>query len=402
MAPYLAMITELSVLLWDGAKSLPSEQPSASYNYFGTDASGLLGWWPVSGAVSSSVLPHKIYVGTCEPSTVPNGSIAAPFADLPDAISYLSGRGEQWVEIHISSGEYNGVDFPAGKTIALISDSGGVFISHSRFTADGSGNSRFIGRNLLFQSLDTNSPISSTDIYNVRLDDCVINEGVSNNGNCDLRLVFDRVSIAKETTSTLLTATDTQFGQTINSELRTATRCTFPETLKLAGLRAEFYGCTFFGAPTTITMTNGSGNERCYFDKASAVAFAAIDGDVAGGEPESQYDGPWLIRTDGTFSDGQCARLRTPILVRPCTGDSLDTSDMIGIVSPAQPTANRLALVWGHGRVPLSGYPDRPLYRDGSGLLVPFASIGAGRYTQRVGQYNGDAIYLQIGEEIMA
>lgn len=396
------MSTELSVLLWDGAKSLPSEQPSASYNYFGTDASGLLGWWPVSGAISPSVLPHKIYVGTCEPSTVPNGSIAAPFADLPDALSYLSGRGEQWVEIHISSGEYNGVDFPAGKTIALISDSGGVFISHCRFTADGSGNSRFIGRNLLFQSLDTNSPSSSTDIYNVKLDDCVINEGVSNNGNCDLRLVFERVSIAKETTSTLLTATDTQFGQTINSELRTATRCTFPETLKLAGLRAEFYGCTFLGAPTTITMTNGSGNERCYFDKASAVAFAAIDGDVAGGEPESQYDGPWLIRADGTFIEGQCAYMRTPTLVRPCSGNTPDTSLMVGIVVPAQPTPNRMALVWSKGRVPVTGFPQRTLYRDVSGNPVPYGSIPSGTYTQRVGQCDGEAIYLQIGEEFQA
>jgi len=396
------MSTELSVLLWDGAKSLPSEQPSASYNYFGTDASGVLGWWPVSGAISSSVLPHKIYVGTCEPSTVPNGSIAAPFADLPDAISYLAGRGEQWVEIHISSGEYNGVDFPAGKTIALISDSGGVFISHSRFTADGSGNSRFIGRNLLFQSLDTNIPSSGSDIYNVKLEDCVINEGVGNSGACDLRLALNRVSIATETYSTLMTATDSQFVEQVATQLLKATGCTFPESLKLYGPRAEFYGCLFPIAATTIIMMDGTGNERCYFDKASAVAFAAIDGDVSGGEPESQYDGPWLIRTDGTFSDGQCARLRTPILVRPCTGDGLDSSDMIGIVSPAQPTANRLALVWGHGRVPLSGLPDRPLYRDGSGLLVPFSSIGAGRYTQRVGQYNGDAIYLQIGEEIMA
>lgn len=395
-------MSDQSLLLWDGTKATPSEQLTNPDSCIGTDSAGEIGAFPLPGPVAPTVLPHKLYVGTCDPATTPNGSISAPFQDLPDALAYISGRVEQWVEIHISSGEYNGVDFPAGKTIALISDSGGVFISHCRFTADGSNQSRFIGRNLVFQSLDTNSPSSGTDIYNVKLEDCTINEAVSNSGGCDLRLVFDRVVVAKELNSTYLTATDSEFGQTLTTELLKATRCTMPESMKLAGMRAEFYACSFPVLNASVVMTNGGGGEVAFFDKDAAMSFAAIDGDVVGGEPESQQDGPWLIRTDDTFVEGQCAYMRTPTLVRACTGNGLDSSIMVGIVVPAQPTPNRLALVWGKGRVPVTGYPDRALYRDSSGIPVPFGSIHPGDYTQRVGQCDGVAIYLQIGEELKA
>lgn len=408
-----------SLLLWDGTKSTPSEQLTNPDSYIGTDSAGEIGAFPIpvlpslptgtyygndgggAMAVQPKVLPTKIYVGQCEPSTVQYGSIDAPFADLPDALSYLAGRGEPVAEIHISPGSYGGGDLPAAKTISIIAEAGAI-LGQLRLTADGSQESKLRGRGLTIQSIDTNSPGSSTDQYEVRLEDCDIVEGVTNSGGCDLRLVFDRVYVTKEIQSNYLTATDSEFGQTITTELVKATRCIFPESLKLGGLRAEMYGCSFPFALTTITMTNGVGTERVFFDQESAVSFATSDGDIAGGEPESQQNGPWLVRTDDTFVEGQCAYMRTPILVRRCVGNTLETSIMVGIVSPAQPTANRMALVWGSGRVPVSGFPDRTLYRDDAGMPVPFSSIPAGRYTQRVGQCDGEAIYLQIGEEIMA
>lgn len=375
-------------------------------------------WTASAFSVLAARARTELFVGVCNPplpSGSQTGSAVAPFSTPQAALAWVAADAADRFIVHVAPDDYSAagsLTIPTGKALTFSSQAAGA-VQLGAVSIQGSGDANHA---IVFDgafSLASVDFVGTGQATLIALKSATLG-AITNSAAIGVQLIGAGV-LATDSASSLVRFTSTinlgapghvdLFACDVTAAVTAfdyhSVDCKNPTALNLAGTEARIL-CpakrpAFPHGACTVTFTGDPGT--LFYDLSTALAFATSSSAIVHGEPDSTSGGPRLARCDTAFTALQAAKPSAAGHFTLATGGAeLDGELTAAVVYPAQPTIGAIGLFWPIGQVPtalaLGSY-----YRDSTGSAVPYASLGATAFSQRLGVSDGATFSVNIGEE---
>lgn len=363
-----------------------------------TNPAGIAGNPTISASFTQPIT--EIWIGAAlNPAITPTGSAIAPFADYATAMTYISGRAEQYFVVHVAPGISGNLTVPANKGILFeCSDPSGASINN--LVINGSADSN---HQILLRGISTISTINfagtGTAILGI-LDFCTVTSTVTNTGGIAATLISGGASDPDATgifvtflgaislgTSGTLQAYHTDCQANVTATTISFANSKIPALLTCNGTAVNLAECVCNATPT-VSFSGAAGTVT--FDSTSVVNYGLAGGQIINGTVINPADGAQLLYcgTINAFQTTQCLSNGGAALV---TGDRSANDRTTFVCYPA--TTGPYGLFWPDGTtIPASPGLEVSWYRDTNGDANPSVLEGM----QLVGTSDSVRFYVNI------